>query len=268
MQLFYRTYGTGVPLIALHGLYASSDSWMGLVHELSAEHQLILVDQRNHGRSPHSQEFSYRLMSEDLRELMDSLRIEKAIIMGHSMGGKTAMTFSLSYPERTKGLIVEDISPLAYAAGNKNVRFHRQIINAMQQLPLNELKSRNDAEERLLVAIPDLTLCRFLLKNLWRTTAGDFEWRINLASLANNLDRIMDKVGGTNPTFEGCSLFIKGAQSAYIQANDKICINRLFPNSSIATVSAAGHWVHIEQQNEFLKFVKKYFYLLKNHGIA
>lgn len=263
MHLFYRTYGNGFPIVALHGLYASSDSWIGLVGELSHTYRLILVDQRNHGRSPHSPEHSYASMSDDLHQLLDDLSIEQAILMGHSMGGKTAMYFSLRHAERVRGLIVEDISPLAYPLNHKNVLIHHKIIHALQSLPISN-KSRSELEELLFQSIPDRTLCKFLLKNLQRGKNGKLEWRINLAALSKNLVEIMGDVTEKCSPVKTPSLFIKGSMSGYISEKDEVAIRTFFPNANIITIPNAGHWVHNEQQSIFTQSVKQYLSLLNS----
>lgn len=265
MQLFYRKYGEGAPIVALHGLYASSDSWMGLVGELSKQHQLILVDLRNHGRSPHSPEHSYSLMSDDLLELFDKLVINQAILMGHSMGGKAAMHFALNYPERTKGLIVEDISPLGYSASNENVIFHQKIINALKLLQINSCTSRKEVEDSLFQKIPNMALCHFLLKNLRRNKNGELEWRINLSFIEKNLPLIMESIITENVLpIEVRSLFVKGSESTYVVEKDEEAIRLFFPYSSITTAQSAGHWIHNEQERDFMRYVKQYFSLLNS----
>ena len=264
MQLFYRSYGKGFPIVALHGLYASSDSWIGLANELSNHYQVILVDQRNHGRSPHSPEHTYEQLSNDLHMLLDSLSLKQVILMGHSMGGKTAMYFALRHPERVKGLIVEDVSPLAYPSNHENALYHKKIIHSLQSLPINSCQSRRELENILFQTISDMKLCKFLLKNLQRTKDGKFVWRINLDILLNNLLNILDEVTLSCTAIKTPSLFIKGSMSKYVEKKDETAIQNYFPNASIVTIQNVGHWVHTEQQNEFLRNVNQYLSLLNN----
>ncbi len=265
MQLFYRKYGKGTPIIALHGLYASYDSWISLVATFSESHQLILVDLRNHGRSPHSSEHSYPLMSNDLLELFDELAISQAILMGHSMGGKTAMHFALSYPERVNGLIVEDISPLGYLPNSENAIFHQNVINALKHLPIKQYSTRKEVQDNLIQKIPDKTLCQFLLKNLQRNKNGALEWRINLDIIEKNLPLIMESVVTENTKpIEIPALFIKGSTSAYITEKDEKAIKLLFPCSSILTIQNTSHTPHNEQEIIFSECVNQHFSMLNN----
>lgn len=264
MRLFYRSYGKGFPIVALHGLYASSDSWMNLVGELSSSYRLILVDQRNHGRSPHSTEHSYELMGKDLYELLDALCLNQVILLGHSMGGKTTMYFALRYPKLVKGLVVEDISPFAYPKNHKNVLYHKKIISSLQSLPLNSCKFREEVENILLQTIPDSALCKFLLKNLQRNQYRELTWRINPAILAQNLTKIMDDVTKGCTPINTPTLFIKGSTSHYITSKDENTIREFFPNTTISTIQNSGHWPHNEQQIEFLRTVKQYLSLLNS----
>lgn len=265
MRLFYRRYGQGQTIIALHGLYASSDSWMGLVHDLSRTYQIILVDLRNHGRSPHSPDHSYSAISSDLLELYEELSIEKAILMGHSMGGKAAMHFALRHPERVKGLIIEDISPLAYPMEHENVSYHKKIIDALLSLTLVNYVTRQEVENVLSASIPDKILCRFLLKNLHRDKEGKLEWRINLQVLRNNLSQIMENViDDKNKVVTIPSLFFKGDLSKYISKEDENAISMIFSQSEILTVEGISHWIHNEQQTAFLKNVNQYLSLLNS----
>ena len=267
MQLFYRKYGygKGAPIVALHGLYASSDSWMSIASKFGKQHQLILVDLRNHGRSPHSPQHSYPLMSNDLLELLDKLAINRAILMGHSMGGKTAMHFALNQPNRVKGLVVEDISPLRLMLDNENALFHQKIINALKSLPIGSFTTRKEAQACLLQKLPDMALCQFLLKNLHRNKNGKLDWRINLSAIENNLPLIMESV-----TTEYASplniptLFIKGSESTYVAHKDEEAIKQLFLKASISTVHGADHWVHSKRERDFLECVNQYFSLLNS----
>jgi pimeloyl-ACP methyl ester carboxylesterase len=203
-------------------------------------------------------------MSEDLLELLDELSIEQAILLGHSMGGKVAMHFSLHYPERVKGLIVEDISPLAYLQNHENVIYHQNIINALKSLPINHFTSRKEAEIALSKAINDVSLNKFLLKNLQRNKDGKLVWRIDLGVLVKNLYRIMENITDEVKPSDIYSLFIRGSLSKYISNEDEVAIKTFFPRSTIKTIQNAGHWTHNEQQSDFLQTVKQYLSLLNS----
>ena len=179
MELNYKRLGEGQPLIVLHGLFGSLDNWMTLAKKWSNDFEVYLVDQRNHGQSPHSDQFSYPLMADDLKQLMDQLGLESAILMGHSMGGKTVMEFSMKYPEMVEKLIVVDIAPVSY-----NVH-HYTIIDALKSVPLEDISSRKEAEEFLSRYIKDFGTRQFLLKNLYWQANDKLAWRFNLEVLAD-----------------------------------------------------------------------------------
>lgn len=259
MRLFYRAYGEGVPLIMLHGLYASSDTWMGLVPALSRNFRLILVDLRNHGRSPHSMQMSYAEMSNDVLELMDVLELKSAYLVGHSMGGKVAMRFALDYPERVLGLAIEDISPLAYSVEHSNYWYHKTVVSAIQKLPLGQVRVRKDAEELLVAALGDVPMAKFLVKNLQQIN-GTWRWLLNIDALATGLANLMDGIAanGKKVVYKP-AVFIKGADSAYIAPQDIPAISSIFPASKLVVVDGADHWVHIRQPQEFERILTNAF---------
>ena len=160
MQLNFKKLGTGKPLIILHGLFGSADNWFSISKELKDNFTLYLVDQRNHGDSPQSEEWNYDVMVEDLRELMDAEGLKKAFLMGHSMGGKTVMNFALKYPERVEKLIVADIAPRFYAI------HHTSILEGLNALDLHEIQSRKEADDELAKYIPEIGVRQFLRKSL------------------------------------------------------------------------------------------------------
>ncbi|MFO7842476.1 MAG: alpha/beta fold hydrolase [Bacteroidales bacterium] len=264
MDLFFRKFGNGPPLIILHGLYGSSDNWVSVGRKLSAGFEVYLLDQRNHGKSPHSPQHNYHLLKEDLREFMDKQSIEKAIILGHSMGGKTAMFFAVDYPEKVNSLIVVDISPKSYIdTKSTQLLSHSTIINAMYNVDFNHVNNRSDIDKMLSSSIPSKRVRQFLLKNVSRTKDNQFKWSLNLESISNELTNIMD--GLDTDKFKkgkGVSgfpvLFIKGDQSDYIDSSDKTAIEIIFPFAEIETIPNAGHWLHAEQPGIFLNTIQKF----------
>ncbi|MCA6078389.1 alpha/beta fold hydrolase [Fulvivirga sedimenti] len=245
MELNYKKLGEGKPLIILHGLFGTLDNWMTLGKSLAEHYQVYLVDQRNHGLSPHSDRFNYDVMADDLAEFIEMHRIERPSIIGHSMGGKTAMTFALRHPDMWDHLVVVDIAPKVYPV------HHQQIIDALKSLPVESITSRNEADEMLSRDITDFGQRQFLLKNLQRKKEGGFEWKMNLEVIEKNIEDI-GRGMEDRLTTEKKVMFVRGAKSHYVKDEDYILINQLFPTARIETIAGAGHWVHAEKPEELL----------------
>jgi pimeloyl-ACP methyl ester carboxylesterase len=251
MRLHHRVYGEGPAVIILHGLFGSLDNWAMISQRLSAHFQVFAVDQRNHGESPHSERMDYRLMAEDLREFMEEQGLANARVLGHSMGGKTAMQFALLYPARVERLVVADMAPRAYEPA------HQYIFDALLALDLNRFQNRGQIEESLAGRIPELAVRRFLLKNLARNPAGAFHWKFNLRGLCDNYASLIAAVASDRP-FAGPTLFIHGGKSNYLRETDLPGIRRLFPGTEIECITEAGHWLHAEAPAIFLERVEKF----------
>lgn len=239
MKLNFKKAGSGPPLVILHGLFGSADNWFSIARELQEDFTLYLIDQRNHGDSPHSEEWNYQVMVEDLHELFEEEGLEKVFLMGHSMGGKTAMNFALSYPERVEKLIIADIAPRYYPV------HHQEILNGLKALPISSIKSRKEADELLANYIPELGIRQFLLKSLGRDANG-FVWKINIPVIAANIEEVGQQLE-SDEQYLGDTLFLGGERSDYIQASDLEEIISFFPNYQLKTISNAGHWLHAEQ---------------------
>ncbi|WP_258102732.1 alpha/beta fold hydrolase [Marinoscillum sp. MHG1-6] len=248
MKLNFRTLGEGKPLIILHGLFGSADNWQTLAKGFAGNYQVYLVDQRNHGASPHSNEFNYDLMVQDLKELFDDENIGQASILGHSMGGKTAMCFAAQYPELVDRLIVVDIGPKQYPP------HHENIFNAYRSLDLSKITSRKEAEEELSKVIHEVGVRLFILKNLGRNGDNGFEWKINLDGLEANASEVGRALDASDK-FDGPTLFIGGANSHYIKDEDSDTILSHFPEASIQKIDGAGHWVHADKPKELYEMV-------------
>jgi len=249
MELFYRKFGNegDQPLIILHGLFGLSDNWVTFARRIAMEgFEVYVPDQRNHGQSPHSGDFNYLALTDDLFEFMDDHEIEHSMLLGHSMGGKVAMRFTLENPDLVEKLVVVDISTKAYPPRTQ----HKQIIRSMQQVDLGRLKNRRQAEEQLEKLIPEQRIRQFILKNLHRTSQSRFEWRLNIDGLETNLDDMFDAIE-TGQTFENPSLFIKGGASDYILLEDFDAIRKNFPHAEIVTIAGTSHWVHVEAPERF-----------------
>ncbi len=259
MELFYRKKGeTGIPLIILHGLYGSGDNWISIAQVLKNHLQVYLIDQRNHGRSPHSSEMNYDLFTADLHTFFRSHDIGKAHIIGHSMGGKTAMWFALKYPDLVNKLIIVDIAPKTYDMSDSNSGVHKMIISALKSVDPETAKDRIEIENRLNKYIPNPQLNMFLLKNIERNSNGTYSWRLNINSIDKSLEKIMNGFSELTIPIEVPTLFLKGEASNYIKRSDSNRIKDLFPNSEIITIPEAGHWLHAQQPKLFVKTVLEF----------
>ncbi len=250
MKLFYKQYGQGTPLIILHGLFGGADNWHSLATQLADQFHVVVPDLRNHGQSPHHPETNYPVMAADVAELLATLDLPSAIILGHSMGGKVAMQLALTRPELVQKLIVADMSPRGYTP------LHNEIIAALNALDAASFTSRTEIEEVLAGPIPSLNLRRFLLKNLGRAADGTFAWKINLAGLAQSYPHLRTPV--TGPPYPGPTLFLRGSKSEYIRATGEPTIRELFPHSRLTTIEGAGHWLHADNPEEFMRRVREF----------
>jgi len=250
MKLFFREYGQGQPLIILHGLFGSSDNWLTQAKILSPHYRVLTVDQRNHGQSPHDDSFDYQSMVADLAEFIDDHQLKNPIILGHSMGGKTAMNFAIRYPEQLQKLIVVDISPRAYDLE------HYIIVKGLKAIPVSTLTSRHDADAILSEYVAEPDVRQFLLKNLQRNPSSGFSWKINLPVIGQKLSNIGLDLQFSG-TFEKPTLFVRGSRSNYILDSDRQRIKEVFPKSSLITMET-GHWVQAEKPKEFVDVVMKW----------
>ena len=249
MKLNYKKYGSGdTSLIILHGLFGSLDNWQTLGKRFGEHFTTYIVDQRNHGKSPHLDIHNYQEMANDLNELMDELNIEDAYIIGHSMGGKTAMQFSIDQPHRASKIIIVDIAPKYYAP------HHQDIISALESIDFNIDNNRKLVQEKLGAKITNPGIIQFLMKGLTWITTEQLGWKFNLKVLSDQIENIGEKLTGhayfTNPT-----LFIKGGNSDYISDEDIHIIEEAFPMAQHVTIENAGHWLHAENPNEFFNEV-------------
>ena len=250
MKLYYQIIGTGQPLVILHGLFGSSDNWRAIAKQLATQAQVITVDLRNHGRSPHSSEQTYALMVEDLAELFERLKLDKADIIGHSMGGKVAMAFSQRYPQWLRRLVLVDIAPRQYHDE------HSAIFRVLLALDLSLYTSRNEVDDALKIALPDKVVRQFLLMNL-AINGEQLSWRINLQALYDNYSQLLVAVC-EDETIMIPSCFIRGGQSDYVGDEDEDLIRTCFPYAELATIEQAGHWVHAEAPQQFLTKITEF----------
>jgi pimeloyl-ACP methyl ester carboxylesterase len=249
MKLFFRKIGEGQPILILHGVFGSSDNWFSMSKMIAEKgYAVYALDARNHGQSPRSEDFSYELMADDLNEFIDDNQLEKPIIIGHSMGGKTVMHFAMKYPDKYSKLIIVDIAPKFYPS------HHGHIIQGLTSIDLSSLKNRNEADIQLSKYVTNAGEKQFLLKNLYRTEDGKFDWRINLPVLSKEIYQIGGDFTNTKEV-SALTLFLRGSESGYIYDEDIPVIRNFFPNAIIQTIKGAGHWVQAEKPEEFLEAI-------------
>lgn len=244
MQLHTQILGQGQPLVLLHGLFGSADNW-GMVAKHFAQHyQVISVDLRNHGRSPHSPTQTYAEMADDLHDTLTALGLDQVQLLGHSLGGKVAMQFATQYPDKVSKLIVVDMAMRAYPDR------YTQLMNHMLAVDLSQMASRNEVDNALKDAIPNLKVRQFLLTNLVKHDT-QLQWRINLPALKANYATLIAAIA---VHFSAPSLFIRGARSDYVQDHDITELQAHFPQAQFVTLPT-DHWVHAEQPQLFIQTV-------------
>jgi len=254
MQLFYRTYGQGKPFIILHGLFGISDNWVSFAKKIgNLGYQVFVIDQRNHGQSPHSPNFNYLAMVDDLFEFIDEHELEEPIILGHSMGGKVAMRFALENPDYLSKLIVVDISLRQYPARD----YHLKVIRAMKKVDFSVVKTRKEVELILAEDIDSRRIRQFVMKNLYRKEKNELAWRMCLDAIANNLDEMFDGIEAEK-ALDKPVLLVRGGKSDYVLDSDLPPFKNAFPQANIKTIPNATHWVHAESPELFYEYVEEF----------
>lgn len=258
VDLHYRRMGHegATPVVVLHGLFGASDNWGSIGRELAEPSvpgevpcDVVLVDLRDHGRSPHTDATGYPLMAADVHALVERLGLRDLVLVGHSMGGKAAMAFAQRWPELLKQLVVLDISPREHANN------HGHIIEAIRSADLSPGRTRKDVEEHVARIVKEPGVVQFLMKNLYWVEEGRLGWRVNIDLLARDLDGILAAIGPER--VEVPTLFIRGGQSDYILREDMPAILEQFPRARIETIPYAGHWVHAQAPEEVIAFIRK-----------
>jgi pimeloyl-ACP methyl ester carboxylesterase len=252
MKLHYKHLNgpEKTPLLIVHGLFGNLDNWLTLGKKFSEHTNVYLIDQRNHGHSPHSDAFNYDIMANDLYELILGLTLSKVDIIGHSMGGKAAMRLAQLHPEVIHKLVVVDIGPKGYPM------HHDVILEGLNALDFDFIKTRGEADAALSHYIPDDGVRQFLLKNLFWKEKGILAWRMNLPVLTATISDIIGALPADKVSIE--TLFIRGEKSNYILESDYSAIYEQFPHSDIETVYNAGHWVHAENPLDFHRAVMEF----------
>lgn len=258
VELNHRITGEGPPLILLHGLFGSLDNLGGIARRLEDQWQIHALDARNHGQSPHTDTMDYPAMAADVLAYMDRHGLEKASLLGHSMGGKVAMQVALAAPDRVSRLIVADIAPVTYQAR------HDAILEGLTGIHLADVTSRKDADDLLADFVETPGVRQFLLKNLERIPRDEqqaggptFRWRLNLSVINACYGNLAKAPEGEGP-FEGPVLFLKGADSAYIQEKHREAIERLFPAAQLRIIQDTGHWLHAEKADTFAALCRRF----------
>ncbi len=246
MELFANVIGEkGEPFLILHGFLGMGDNWKTLGKDFAEQgYQVHLVDLRNHGRSPHTEEFSYQIMAQDIAEYCKQNNLENIILLGHSMGGKVAMKFAVENPEFLKDLIIVDIAPKYYAP------HHQTILEGLSALQDANLDSRSKADDLLKEYIKEWGVRQFLLKNLYWKTKDELAFRMNLEVLKDKVE-VVGEALNEGEIYEEKTLFIAGENSNYIKEEDSDLLKTHFPKSNLVKIKGAGHWVHAEKAEEF-----------------
>ncbi len=246
--LHSKIQGEGAPLLILHGFLGMGDNWKTLGNRFAENYEVHLIDQRNHGRSFHSDAFNYEVMVDDLLHYISHYNLKKVFLLGHSMGGKTAMLFAVTYPEMVEKLLVADIGPKFYP------NHHEDILAGLNAIDFENQSSRTVIEEALKAYIPEFGIRQFLLKNVYRVSKEQLAFRFNLKSLSDNYD----EVGVQLPSlaqFDGETRFLRGENSGYITDSDLSLIHAHFAKADVVTVKNAGHWLHAENPDDFYDYV-------------
>ena len=244
MLLHYKSFGEGKSLLILHGFLGSLDNWQSIAKELATNYQVFILDVRNHGKSFHDPKHDYASMVEDIHYFINHLGLSDVTLIGHSMGGKIAMSFALKYPLLVSNLVIVDIAPKVYLPG------HEDILHALSKVNPKDLKSRQEAVDIISTYIHDPSVVQFLLKNLDRLGDGTFGWKMNLPVLIDQYREMLDFP--SKGLFDGPTLFLKGAKSDYILPSDEENLFTLFPKAKILSIKDAGHWVHAENSVDFI----------------
>ena len=251
MRLQSLEAGQGPPLILLHGLFGSARNWGAVQKALAGDYRVVALDLRNHGASPHAPGMDYAAQAADVAETLAALGIKRAVVLGHSMGGKAAMMLALTRPKLVERLIVADIAPRPYPPAL------RAVVAALQALPLHAGLTRQEADQALRAAVPEAPIRSFLLQNL-RFEAAPPSWRIGLAEIAAAMPEIENFAPPSGAQFEGPALAMAGALSPYIRTEDHAAFRALFPRISFASIPRAGHWLHAENPEGFLAALKEF----------
>jgi len=239
-------------MLVLHGLLGSSRNWLSTGRDLARHYHVVALDARNHGKSPHASEMDYEVLARDVATWMQAHHLPRAVIVGHSMGGKTAMLLACRQPELVERLVVVDIAPKDYSWAA-----HRGEFAAMHELDLPSLRSRNEAELRFEARVPNLAIRKFLTTNLVQGEQGRWRWQINLPVLTAALPVLERNCLAANDRFAGPTLFVLGGRSRYAEPGDHALMKTHFPAARIEVIAESGHNPHMDQREAFVKLLTK-----------
>ncbi len=251
MKLNYKKFGSGKPIFILHGLFGMSDNWQVFAKKLAEKYEVITVDLRNHGKSPHSTDFDYSYMADDVLELMQDVGCSKCSFIGHSMGGKLAIKIALDNPLLVDKLIILDIGIKKYP---KN---HIFLLDILSNINIDRYSDRLELEHELKSVIEDYRLRQFIMKNIKRNDKGIFSWKMNLEVIIDNYDKIIEGISSEN-IYKSDVLFVKGGKSNYILNNDFEKIKEQFPKAKFTTIDNAGHWIHADESEKLFDIITGY----------
>lgn len=251
MKLHFERLGSGSPLVILHGLLGSGDNWLGLAKAWAPHFDIIVPDLRNHGRSPHADEAGFTAMAADVKALIEAEGLSQVTVLGHSLGGKVAMTLATDYPELVSRLIVVDIAPKPYPPT------HRELMSALLAVDLSRYTTRGEVDAVLAGPIPATPVRQWLLKNLGRDEAGKLCWKPNLPVLYRSLLELSAGFADLRQ-YTGPVLFVAGGRSDYVNEQDLPLIRRHFPEARLETIPDAGHWVHVDAPAKLGELVKEF----------
>jgi esterase len=251
--LHHRDSGQGPrTLLLLHGLFGSSANWLRIARQLEPDWRVVVPDLRNHGRSFHDPEVSYPALAGDVQALLDALGLERAAVVGHSMGGKTAMWLALTAPDRVERLVVVDSAPVG------STRSMAGLLRGLADLDLRALPDRAAVDAVLAGAVADTRVRQYLLQNLVRHE-GAWRWRMNVPALLAGIDLIRGwPTPPTGSRYLGQTLFLHGGESGYVQPEHEPIIRALFPYARFRSVPGAGHWVYADRPAEFLAALRAF----------
>ena len=253
VELAFTAFGKGPPLIILHGLFGSKRNWAGIAKALSSHYHVFCLDLRNHGESPWADAMDYATMAADVHDFIKRHALAGATVIGHSMGGKTAMALSLQHGETLNALVVVDIAPVAHNGADV-----RGYLEELLEVPLAAFRDRAEVEEHLSESITDVGVRSFLMQNLVRSNER-LLWRVNLAVIADEMDNITGFMNtGHGRSYGGPTLFVAGGNSNYVQPRDHAVVGALFPKARIEIIAGAGHWLHAEKPGPFLDLLKNF----------
>lgn len=237
-------------LLLIHGLFGSADNLAVVKRHFEKSHNIVSIDLPDHGLSPWNDSFSFDDTVDSIIALLNSEKIKTTAVLGHSLGGKIAMLLALKYPDRVSHLIVADIAPAQYE------HRHQAVFDGLKNVPLNKIQGRNDAQSYLSQYIKEPGVRQFLLKSLYKTDSGEWQWRFNLDGLIKSYPHIIDWPQ-SNLKYDGITCFIKGGKSDYINASHRSAITKYFPNAKAHIIEGTGHWLHAEKPDAFNSVVAR-----------